>query len=80
VGREAIAAYWGGAAAALGTVELTTMEAIAAGPGYIAERSHLKLYLDDGTFAGGGKAVVIYALEDGVWKMQWDTWHTGPAE
>lgn len=78
LGREAIAAYWGGAAAALGTVELTTMEAIAAGPGHIAERSLVTLYLDDGTVAGSGKAVVLYTLEDGVWKMQWDTWNTGP--
>ncbi|MBK8197629.1 MAG: DUF4440 domain-containing protein [Acidobacteria bacterium] len=80
VGREAIAAYWGGAVAALGTVKLTTVEAIAAGPGYITERSHVTLYTDDGTVAGGGKATLLYAYEDGAWKMQWDTWNTGPTE
>jgi ketosteroid isomerase-like protein len=80
VGREAIAAYWGGAVAALGTVKLTTVEAVAVGPGYIAERSHVTLYTDDGTVAGGGKATLIYAYEDGAWKMQWDSWNTGPTE
>lgn len=80
VGREAIAVYWGGAAAALGSVKLTTVEAIAAGPGYIAERSHVTLYTDDGAVAGGGKATLVYAYEDGAWKMQWDSWNTGPTE
>jgi len=29
---------------------------------------------------GGGKAVILWTQEEGVWKMQWDSWSDGPVE
>ena len=78
VGAEAIAAYWTGAMGAVETVDLVTDEAVPVGEGYIAERTHVTLYGMDGAALGGGKATILWALEDGVWKMQWDSWNNGP--
>lgn len=80
VGADAIAAYWTGAMGAVGSVDLKTAEAVPAGEGYISERTHVTLYGADGAALGGGKAVILWTLEDGVWKMQWDSWNNGPVE
>ena len=79
-GPEAIATYWTGAMGAVATVKLTTVEAIPVGPGYITERTHVTLFGADGAALGGGKAVVLWKQEDGVWKMQWDGWNNGPTQ
>ena len=50
------------------------------GEGHIAERTHVTLFAPDGTTIGGGKAVILWTLEDGVWKMQWDSWNDGPVD
>lgn len=78
VGPEAIAGYWTGALGVIETVELTTMEAAPMGNGYIVERTHVKLFDADGTQLGGGKAVILWTLEDGAWKMHWDSFNNGP--
>ena len=80
VGAEAIEAYWTGALGMIETVDLRTVEAVPVGEGYIAERAHVTLYGADGAALGGGKAVLLWALEDGAWKMQWDSWNNGPTE
>lgn len=80
VGVAAIAGYWTGVMTAIETVELTTAEALPVGEGYIAERTHVVIYDADGAAMGGGKAVILWTLEDGVWKMQWDGWNYGPVE
>lgn len=80
VGAEAIAAYWTGAMTVVSTVDLVTAEAVPAGAGHISERTHVTLYGADGAAVGGGKAVILWTLEDGVWKMQWDSWNNGPVE
>ncbi|HIG22497.1 MAG TPA: nuclear transport factor 2 family protein [Henriciella marina] len=80
VGAEAITAYWTGALGVIDKVELVTDEAIPVGDGYITERAHVTLYGADGTAMGGGKAVLLWALEDGEWKMHWDAWNNGPVE
>lgn len=80
VGADAIAAYWTGAMGVVGSVDLVTAEAVPTGEGYISERTHVTLYGLDGTAIGGGKAVILWTLEDGTWKMQWDSWNNGPVE
>lgn len=80
VEADAIAAYWGGAMGVIETVDLNTVEAVAVGNDYIAERTHVTLFGADGSVLGGGKAVILWALEDGTWKMQWDSWNNGPTE
>ncbi len=80
VGHEAIAAYWTGAMTVLGSVDLKTVEAVPAGETHISERTHVTLYAEDGTAIGGGKAVILWTQEDGVWKMQWDSWNDGPVD
>lgn len=80
VGAEAIEAYWTGAMGVIETVDLTTDEAVAVGPGFITERAHVTLYGADGAALGGGKAVLLWALEEGEWKMHWDSWNNGPVE
>ncbi|MDP1632654.1 MAG: DUF4440 domain-containing protein [Caulobacter sp.] len=80
VGPEAIAAYWTGAFGAIATVKLETIEAVPVGAGYIAERTHVTLFGPDGAVLGGGKAVILWTQEDGVWKMQWDSWNNGPVK
>lgn len=80
VGPDAIAAYWAGAMGAVGSVDLVTVEALPTGEGYISERTHVALFDVDGTAIGGGKAVILWTREDGVWKMQWDSWNNGPVE
>jgi uncharacterized protein (TIGR02246 family) len=80
VGAEAIAAYWTGAFGVIETVDLVTDEALPVGEGYITERAHVTLYGADGEAMGGGKAVLLWALEDGEWKMHWDAWNNGPVE
>lgn len=80
VGPEAIETYWTGALGAIETVDLTTDEAIPVGEGYIAERAHVTLYGADGEAMGTGKATLLWTLEDGDWKMQWDSWNNGPVE
>ena len=80
VGADAIAAYWTGAMGVVGSVDLVTAEAVPTGEGYISERTHVTLYGADGAALGGGKAVILWTLEDGIWKMQWDSWNNGPVE
>lgn len=80
VGAEALAAYWAGAMGAVASVDLVTAEAVPTGEGYISERTHVTLYDADGAVLGGGKAVILWTLEDGIWKMQWDSWNDGPVE
>lgn len=80
VGADAIAAYWTGGMTVIGSVDLKTVEAVPAGEGYIAERTHVTLYDPDGAALGGGKAVILWTQEDGTWKMEWDSWNNGPAE
>ncbi|KCZ92316.1 YybH family protein [Hyphomonas johnsonii] len=80
VGPEAIAAYWTGALGVIETVDLATVEAVPAGAGHIAERTHVTLYGADGSVMGAGKAVILWTQEDGTWKMQWDSWNNGPVE
>ena len=79
-GAEAIGAYWAAARSVVGSVDLVTAEAVPAGEGHIAERTHVTLFAPDGTIVGGGKAVILWTLEDGTWKMQWDSWNNGPVE
>lgn len=78
VGTEAIAGYWAGAVAAIDRVELITMEAAPMSDSYIIERTHVKLFGADGAMLGGGKAVVMWTLDDGAWKMHWDAFNNGP--
>lgn len=78
VGPAAIEAYWTGAMTVVASVSLKTAEAVPAGPGLIAERAHATLYAADGSVVGRGKAVLLWALEDGEWKMRWDSWNDGP--
>ena len=80
VGAEALAAYWGAARTVVGSVDLETAEAVPVGDGYITERTHVTLFAPDGTTIGGGKAVILWTVEDGTWKMQWDSWNNGPVE
>ena len=80
VGPDAIAAYWTGAMGVVATVDLATVEAVPAGTGHNAERTHVTLYGADGAALGGGKAVILWTLEDGTWKMQWDSWNDGPKD
>jgi len=80
VGPEAITAYWTGAMGVVETVDLVTDEALPVGEGYISERAYVMLYGMDGTALGGGKAVLLWTLEDGEWKIQWDAWNNGPME
>lgn len=80
VGHAAIEAYWMGAMTVVDSVNLKTVEAVPAGEGFIAERTHVTLYGEDGAVLGTGKATLLWALEDGEWKMQWDSWNNGPVE
>lgn len=80
IGAEALAAYWGAARTVVGSVDLETAEAVPVGEGYIAERTYVTLFAPDGTTIGGGKAVILWTVEDGTWKMQWDSWNNGPVE
>lgn len=79
-GREAIAGYWNAAFSAVSRAEVVTDEAIPFGSDHILERAHLKLYGLDGELLAGGKAVVLWAQEDGEWKLKWDSWNNGPVE
>ncbi|MAU68492.1 hypothetical protein [Hyphomonas sp.] len=80
VGAEAIGAYWTAARTVVGSVDLQTVEALPVGEGHITERTHVTLFAPDGTAIGGGKAVILWTLEDGIWKMQWDSWNDGPVD
>ena len=77
VGHEAIAAYWASVMETIASATLTTEEVFPAGKDRILERSSINLFDADGNQVGNAKAMVLYMLVDGTWKLHRDIWNYG---
>lgn len=75
-GDEAIVAFWQGLFdIGLADARPVTHEIIAMGDLAI-EVGEFSVYGDEGTRLDNGKIMVVWKLEDGVWKMHRDMWNS----
>ena len=77
VGHEAIAAYWAPVMEAFASATLTTEEVFPIGNDRILERSQIDILDSDGNKVVNAKAIVLYMLVDGTWKLHRDIWNYG---
>jgi len=74
-GRDAIGQFWQSFIDAGATrVELMTDEVVS-GSNEIAERGRFSVFDAGGASLGEGKYVVVWAREDGEWRLRWDIWN-----